>query len=476
MTHTEFTLHFGGTTIGGMIAEVRHGKHRVLFEMGAAYDPRTDLYSTGILQRREGWLKDALLLGQVPKIDGVFPAAAIAGVPGIIPAEESDVETIVFITHLHLDHMAYMGAVHPDIPVYLSANAQRIEQALEETGEGVPTFRSEYTAFTPGEPIRFGEIELLPLLSYDMAYGHSSCLITIPGGTVHWTGDLVMHRPEELPNRLVEIELLRERGVDVLICDCCEYMDAELVEEFRDDSGRLRATLELPEGWKSEEEMAEDREGWLDGASGLVVFNYYQREMAMIELLQNLAARYGRELVLEPDAAWIVHRYFGVQPNVYVPDSPRYRPESPEAWFTELMGQCTLVTRADLDAAPERYLLQNSYPNALELFDLPSEGGRYLQIFGIPIGDFDPKWATLVDLVERAGFEFVDIGYDMPAGHSSPGAVQYYVEGVAPRVLIPAHSFNPERLEAPEGVVRLIPEHGTRYVLANGTLTPIAGD
>lgn len=473
MSRTEFTLHHGSDTIGGMIAEVRHGTHRVIFEMGAAYDPRTDPYSAGIQQRNASWLKDALRLGMVPPIDGIFPAAAIEGIDGLISAEESELETIVFITHLHLDHMAFMGAVHPDIPVYLSQNAQTIERALEDTGDGVPTFRDHYTAFTPGEAIRFGEIELLPLLSYDLAYGHSSCLITTPDGSVHWTGDLVMHRPEELPHRLKEIELLRERSIDVLICDCCEFMHADLVDEFRNEDGTLRATLDLPAGWKSEAQMERDRENWLLGATGLVAFNFYQREMAMAELLEELASRYGRTLVFEPDAAWIVHRYFDIAPTVYVPDSTRYAAEPKDPWFIELMDNCTEVTREEIEAAPSQYLLQVSYPNILELFDLPSAGGRFLQIFGIPIGDFDPAWSHLVRVVEQAGFEFVDIGHDMPAGHSSPGAVQYYIEGVAPNILIPAHSFNPERLEAPAGMTRLIPEHGQRFVLKDGQLTPI---
>lgn len=474
MSHTEFTLYHGSDTIGGMIAEVRHGTHRVLFEMGAAYDPRTDPYSAGIRQRHTSWLKDALRLGLVPPIDGIFPAAAIKGVEGVVSAEDSDLETIVFITHLHLDHMAFMGAVHPKIPVYLSKNAQIIERALEDTGDGVRTFRDQYTEFTPGEPIRFGEIELLPLLSYDLAYGHSSCLITTPDGTVHWTGDLVMHRPEELPNRLQEIELLRDRSIDVLICDCCEFMHADLVDEFRNEDGTIRATLELPEGWKTEDQMASDRENWLHGASGLVAFNFYQREMAMAELLTDLATRHGRTLVFEPDAAWIVHRYFGIAPNVFVPDSTRFASDPQDLWFVELMKHCTVVTRSEIEAEPSRYLLQVSYPNILELFDLPSDGGRFLQIFGIPIGDFDPAWGHLVTIVEQAGFSFVDIGHDMPAGHSSPGAVQYYVEGVSPKILIPAHSFTPERLEAPAGTTRLIPEHGQRFVLKNGGLTPIA--
>lgn len=472
MPRTEFTMHAGTHTIGGVIAEVRYGDHRVIFEMGSAYNPRTDIHFNGIERRTRSWLRDGLRLGDIPRIDGLYPADAIRGVDGLVSAEDSDVETIVFITHLHLDHMGYMGAVAPQIPVYLSANAQRIESALHDTGDGVPTFRSEYTAFTPGEPIRFGEIELLPLLSYDMAYGHSSCFVTTPDGTFHWTGDLVMHRPEELPNRLAEIELLSERGVDVLICDCCEFMHQDLIDEFTGPDGELIPTLEFPKSWASFEEQEEQRRTMLAGIPGLAVFNHYQREMEMTRMLEELASEHGRTVVFEPDAAWIVHRYYGTTPHVIVPDSDRYAHPEHMPWFQELLANSTLVTTDEISANPSGYLVQVSYENLLTLLDLPSDGGAYVHLFGIPIGDFDPKYSFMREVVDRAGFDFVDFGAALPAGHSSPGAVRYYAEKVAPKVLIPAHSFNPERLTAVPGSVRLMPEAGRTYVLRDGALIP----
>ncbi len=471
MPRTEFTMHAGTHTIGGVIAEVRYGDHRVIFEMGSAYNPSTDIHFNGIERRTTSWLRDGLRLGDIPKIDGLYPAAAIRGVDDIISADDSDVKTIVFITHLHLDHMGYMGAVAPQIPVYLSANAQRIEAALQDTGDGVPTFRTEYTEFTPGEPIRFGEIELLPLLSYDMAYGHSSCFITTPDGTFHWTGDLVMHREEELPNRLAEIELLKGR-VDVLICDCCEFMHQDLVDEFTGPDGQLIPTLDFPKSWTSFEDQAEHRRTMLAGISGLAVFNHYQREMEMVRLLSDLAAENGRTIVLEPDAAWIVHRYYGTKPHIIVPDTDRYAHPEHMPWFTELLANSTVVTTDEISANPSGYLVQVSYENLLTLLDLPSDGSAYVHLFGIPIGDFDPKYRFMRQVVDQAGFDFIDFGAALPAGHSSPGAVRYYAESIAPKVLIPAHSFNPERLEAVPGSVRLMPETGRTYVLRDGALIP----
>ena len=59
------------------------------------------------------------------------------------PAEQA-----VFITHLHLDHMAHIGTVAPQIPVYMHA-MPRSSNALETVGEGVDTLVREYQDLKP---------------------------------------------------------------------------------------------------------------------------------------------------------------------------------------------------------------------------------------------------------------------------------------------------------------------------------------
>ncbi len=76
---------------------------------------------------------------------------------GLIPAEESQFNTAVFITHLHLDHMSAIGMVAPQIPVYMHQNAILIERALETTGDGVQTLMRSYTPFIENVPIQLGQ-------------------------------------------------------------------------------------------------------------------------------------------------------------------------------------------------------------------------------------------------------------------------------------------------------------------------------
>ena len=79
---------------------------------------------------------------------------------GLIPAEESNLNTAVFITHLHLDHMSAIGMVAPQVPIYMYENAISIERALETTGDGVQTLERSYRTFTDKVPITVGAIEV----------------------------------------------------------------------------------------------------------------------------------------------------------------------------------------------------------------------------------------------------------------------------------------------------------------------------
>ncbi len=242
---TQFILYSGLRTVGGVIASVTYGKDRVIFEFGAAYDPAAPAFDQTIEMRPSYWIGDLLKMGQLPRIDGLYRREDL-GDDCLVSAEENDLNTAVFITHLHLDHMAFMGAIAPAVPVYLHHNAQIIERALEATGEGVPTLARDYLNIEPFQKIMIGEIEVLPILCRNTSYYDFAFLITTPDGTVHWTGDLFLHGLQT-ENSIAQMKLLKEKGVDVLLCDATAFMDSvmEMIYGFSDVS-LVRADLDVP--------------------------------------------------------------------------------------------------------------------------------------------------------------------------------------------------------------------------------------
>jgi ribonuclease J len=470
---TEFVMYSGLYTIGGVNASLTYGKDRVIFEFGSAYDPKTNVFDGTVEKRGKNWIRDMLRLGSLPRIDGVYRREDLMDEPGIVPAEESPYNTAIFITHLHLDHMGLIGTVAPEIPVYMHRKARILERALEDTGEGVDTLRRDYTDLPPDAPIRVGAIEVYPLLVREDSYCDFSFLISTPDGTLYWTGDLYLHGINR-DLTLKKMEFAKQRGVDVLMCDCTSFMDSVMGMMYdTTDPAAILPNKEIPPGMLSEEAYYAALFEHMKNIRGLCVFNYYQREMSEVTQFISWAEQTGRLCLFEPDAAYLVYRFFGIKPNVFIPDSRRYPadPGRQSGWFKELLQNSRVVTRQEICSQPAKYMLQNSYRHILELFGLPRDGGVYLHADGIPIGDFDPAYANMRRIVDRAGFKYVTFFQKNYFGHGYPCQVKYFVDEINPRVLIPCHSYNPERLLPKDGR-QLLPELNRTYILQDHDLKP----
>ncbi len=468
MGKTQFIMYSGLHTIGGVNAAVIYGKDRVIFEMGAAYDPKTEVFDGIVEKRNRNWLVDKLKLGSLPKIPGIFSKADLGDYP-LLSAEESDYNTAIFITHLHLDHMAHINAVSPLVPIYMHKNAQIIEKALEVVGQGVDGVPRDYCDLVADEVIRVGEIEVYPILTNAESYCDFAFLITTPDGTIHWTGDLSLHGDNVALN-FRQLEILKERNIDVLLCDCTSFMDDVMQMMYQTmDAKAIIPAVEIPKGMMSDSDYDAAVFEIVKGAKKLCVFNYYQREMAQAQRFIDWAKQLGRICIFEPDAAYIIHKFFGIKPNVYIPDVAVYNSENKLTWYRKILDNCNVVKLQEIKEKPESYLLQNSYPHILELFSLPSEEAVYVHADGIPIGEFDPAYQKMLNLVEKSGFKYATFFQKNYFGHGYPCQVKYFVDEVNPKVLIPCHSFNPERLLPKDGV-QLLPELYKTYVLVDHNL------
>jgi ribonuclease J len=182
-----------------------------------------------------------------------------------------------------------------------------------------------------------------------------------------------------------------------------------------------------------------------------------------------MAERTGRTIAFEPETAYLVHKFFNKDVNVYVPDF-RYN----QPWFDELMQHATVITKKEVHENPSKYLIQNTYAHIMELFDLPNQDASYLHSGGTPIGEFDPAYANMQRILKMTGFEHVNFFMSNYFTHAYPPQVKYYCDQVDAKVLIPTHGSNPERLYAKEDRIRLPPELGKTYVMENDRLVEVS--
>jgi ribonuclease J len=410
-----------------------------------------------------------LALGKAPAVDGLYRRADLGDSP-LVSAEESELNTAVFVTHLYLDHMAYMGMVSDSVPVYLSEPAQIIEKALAETGDGADSIREGYSPLVDRETVRVGAIEVEPILLWDDSCRDFSFYVKTPDIKLHYTGNLILHAGYEQAE-LAEMEYIREERVDILVCDSCSFGDEHMLQLYGDTEAEVVSDMSVPEGMMDYEAQGKKTLSILEEQKGLCVINFYARETSFMEDFEDMARRCGRRFVLEPEAAYLYWRIFGREPSVFLPDFARFW-ETPRApWLGELLEHSHIVEARDIEDSPRGYLLQNSYRYALELFSLPNEGASYLHAGGVPMGDFDPAYERLKRLLDMAGFKYIPFFDPNYFDHAYPQQAKYYVDRIDARTLIPCHGFHPERLKAPTGRVQFIPAQGQPYSFDHETGT-----
>ncbi|MCL2008091.1 MAG: hypothetical protein FWG77_08405 [Treponema sp.] len=465
MSKTKIVFYSGIHTIGGVVMSIQYGKDRVILEMGSAYEPATAVYDGTVLKRSRNFLKDSLILSHVPAIPGLYRKEDLLDYP-LLSAEECDLNTGVFITHLHLDHMACMGLVSDLVPVYLSDAAWKLERALNDIGQGVVSVRNSYTNFNDKKPIKIGEIEVIPfLLRSQDSYEDYSFYVKTPDMKLHYTGDLQLHgEEEENIVTIKEMEYIRDEKIDVLVCETTSFMDEIMKMIYGSTDAEIIGSLETPKGMLDIPAVSEGLFSFLKEKKGAAVVNFYEREIGSVLEFTRRAEECKRLFIMEPETGYLVYKFLDVKPNVYVPDAPHFTvPGLQEPWFKTLLDNCKIITIDDIKNNPGKYLVQNSYKYILELLDFP-EGTAYLHAEGIPIGAFDPAYQNLMRVIKFTKADYITYFSKNYFSHSYPNQVKYYVDTIDPKVLVPSHGFNPERLKAPKGRSQLIPVLNKVYV------------
>lgn len=455
---TEITFYGGLDTIGGVVMSLVYGKERLLLEIGTAYNPATDVFDGTVQHRQKHFLSDELKLNRVPWVEGLYSRKDLLDLD-LISCEETDLHTTIFITHMHLDHMSCMGLVGDNVDVYLSEPAQRLEAALEAVGQGVDVLRNTgYKTLDPKQIYQIGDITVRPFLLNGNSYQDYSFYVKTPDLKLHYTGDLLMHG-DYAEAVWEEMKFIREEKVDVLVSECTTFMDSTMTMLYGSPDAEVIGNGDLPEGMLNKEMVDEELSRQLVSKQGLCVFNFYEREMSDVVAFNAMGAKTGRIVAYEPETAYLIWKFFDQPVPVYVPDY-----NYTQTWFDELIQHNPVIKKEEIMANPKGYLIQNTYAHIMELFDLPNEEACYLHAGGLPIGAYDPAYANMQRILELAGFTHINFFMNNYFTHAYPPQVKYYVDQVDAKVLVPTHGYNPERLLAPKGRKRLMPELHKTYV------------
>jgi ribonuclease J len=455
MTATPRITFYGGIgTIGGTKIAVEEGEHRVLFDFGATYAPGGDFWG-GKLQARTGAarLRDMVALGYAPALDGIYQPAAAATL-GLKPGKGDTAQ--VFISHLHLDHMALVDLLGDEVPVWMSHESLRLFQAVAQTGDK-PAVPVGARGFGWNEPLEVGPMKVTPLpVDHDIP-GAAALLIETSAGTVVYTGDLRLHGPNpELVERFVRTA--RATNPKILLIEATRMGDL-MAEPNPDRPPTLK-----------ENEVAGRIVEQLKGVTGLGLITLYPRNPLRIANIARAVAQAGRTLVLSAEMAHVYQAMGYDLSTVAVYQRAKDRlcvaTGKCDGYLRSVLGSAgQVLDAAAIRADQSKYLLQLFYWDFPELIDLqPAANSLFIHSNGEPLGRFDPAFELFAHWLNHFQIPLV---YAPSTGHASADDLFEIIRGVAPAVLMPIHSKFPELMEV-EGIRRVLPEVGASYDVATG--------
>jgi ribonuclease J len=448
----QITFHGGIGTIGGTKIMVQEGEHRVLLDFGLAFGPGADFWGGRILPRGGvGRLRDLLALGQVPAVNGLYRPTDLPGL-GLSPGQAD--QTQVFISHLHLDHMAVVDLLADSTAVWMHHDSLRLFQAVTTVGEQ-PPLPAGACGFAWGQPIPLGPMQVTPLAVDHDIPGAAGFLVETSAGTVVYTGDLRLHGAHP-----------------------------DLTEAFVRAAAATRPKMLLIEGTRISESTAPHPRlheaevppriaALLQETEGLGMITLYPRNTERIHRIAQMSRSVGRRLLLSPETAHIYAAMGGDLTEIALYQRLRDRQAletgTADPWLRGLLTSGVPVVGAEeVFAAQQEYLLQLLYWDVNELIDLrPCPGSVFIHSNGEPLGRYDPAFDLFVRWLDHFG---IPLRFVPSTGHASAADLATMAQTISPQWLVPVHCREPERF-AVEGLERLLPEPGATYDIATGRRT-----
>ena len=419
---TKITFHNGILTIGGTIIEIAYEDSHIFFDFGSEYDPASP--------KQPNDLQDLLDMNLVPYIDNMFdPSIELKGYES---KEDKFKDTAVFLSHVHLDHSKIINYLNPSVPLYMLEGTKSLLNTLNINNDFLFPLHNQgdsnvrdIIGVKENEVVQVGKIKVKVMPVDHDAYGASGLLIETPDLVISYTGDIRLHG--------------YRKDATLNFCKESENCDVLLIEGVTVSFQELNENARVPED-ENEQNLIEKINNIVkENPNKQITFNYY---ISNIERILNIIKTNPRTVVLDAYYSYVVKHATGVQSYYYKLDDKDYGlDKSYEVEFEKLLQ----------DEGSYFWQLDTL---AIEHFDRLKENGIYIHSNATPLGDFDPKYAPFIKRFEDNNIEFKLAGC---SGHAYPFDLIEIIDLIKPKLLVPIHSYHPERLYNKSGE-RLLPE------------------
>jgi ribonuclease J len=394
-------IHRGTREIGGTCIELESGGSRILLDLGLPLDAK-DLASTPL-----------------PKIEGL--------------AEGSSTLLAIVLSHGHRDHWGLIPKVNPEIPLVMGRATERIIRAAADfVPDAVKLNAAQYLEH--GKPIQLGPFTVLPRLVDHSGFDAYAMEVEAAGKRLFYSGDLRAHgRKGSLFEALITNPPL---NIDTML------MEGSSLGRLADDqSFPSEAALE---------EVFVDR---FKDTAGMALVACSAQNIDRVVTVYRAAKRTGRTLIVDAYAAEVL--------KATGQDSiPKPAPGWSNLAVYIPQGQRVQLVKKNIAPLVDSYRGFRLWPE-----QLAEHAPRSVMLFrGWMMRDLDrakaltgarvfwSQWdgylvapgtgAALKADCERRGIPFESIH---TSGHASPGDLKRLASAVAPKRLIPIHTFERDK-------------------------------
>lgn len=419
---TKLTFHNGILTIGGTIIEVAYEDSHIFFDFGSEYNPKDPIQPKN--------LQELLDMGLVPFVNNVFdPQIPLTGYKN---EEQTFKNQAVFLSHVHLDHSKIINYLDPQIPLYALQGTKSLLNTLNINNDFLfPLYKTETSnvrdiiGLENKACVEVGKIKVQALAVDHDAYGACGLLITTPDLVISYTGDLRIHgyKPEQT------FEFCEaSKNCDVLLIEGVSVSFNEIEDEVVEGTEPMLV-----------EEIVKIQK---DNPNKQLSFNFYISNIERILEIMNASIR---EVVLDAYSAYVVKEATGKEVKYYrLEDQVEYGLNPAlELDFSVLLEDET------------RFFWQLGNL-AVKYIGEMKKGGIYIHSNATPLGEFDPAYLPFIQAFEDNQISFERLAC---SGHAHPKDLVKIIDLIQPKLLVPIHSYRPEKLENAHGE-RYLPEKG----------------
>lgn len=421
-------IHRGTHEVGGNCIELATDSLRLILDVGLPlFGPDREPYEGMNLQRQSKAELDTN--GILPKVTGLFSDGAHP--------------TAILLSHAHQDHTGLLQHSHPDIPIYATRGTSKMMEAGYRFAAQPFLPRNRFREVVSQRPFQIGEATITGYSVDHSIYGALAFLIEIEGKRILYSGDLRLHGRKPGMARTL-IEAIQDRPIDVF-----------LMEGTHIGHAGYRGT--------SEYELEDSITELIKSAPGMVLASFSPQHVDRLVSFLRATRKAGRTLIADAYTGYILHLLRN-EMSIPPPEStewirlffPKFFQESfrrkgLETVFTLLSP--ANVEMEEIRANPARYTMIFR-PSMLE-----SDFGGILPdesrcIYSRWHGYLDsPEWEIVKQALTAARGNLVEAH---TSGHIFADHIRELVQQIKPGLLIPIHTFEPDKFNAIFANVRIL--------------------